>query len=34
MFLSQFRAAFDIGKKKSYCTGGERYIASNLDDLL
>ena len=34
MFLSQFRAAFYIRKKKSYCTGRERYIASNLDDLL
>ena len=34
MFLREFRAAFDIGKKKSDGAGGERYIASNLDDLL
>ena len=29
MLLGQFRAAFDIGEKKSDCTGGERYIASS-----
>jgi len=34
MLLRKFRAAFNIGEKKSYCTGGERYIASNMDDLL
>jgi len=30
MLLRKFRAAFNIGEKKSYCTGGERYIASNM----
>jgi hypothetical protein len=34
MFLRKLCAAFDIGKKKSYGTGGERYIASNVDGSL
>jgi hypothetical protein len=32
ILLSQFGAALNIGKKKRYGTGGERYTASKLDD--
>jgi hypothetical protein len=32
ILLCQFRTALNIGKKKSYCTGGERYTASKVDD--
>jgi hypothetical protein len=34
ILLCQFGAALNIGKKKRYGTGGERYTASKLDDLL
>lgn len=34
ILLCQFGAALNIGKKKRYSTGGERYTASKLDDLL
>jgi hypothetical protein len=34
MFLRKPCAAFDIGEEEGDSTGRERYIASNLNDLL